>query len=57
MGELEKRCKADGLFAFALFPVGMEEFLKVPDQGQIMPPKTTWFEPKARSGLVVNILK
>ena len=43
--------------AFALFPVSMEELLAVADAGKIMPPKSTWFEPKLRSGLFVHELK
>lgn len=42
--------------AFSLFPVSVEQLLKVADAGEMMPPKSTWFEPKLRSGLVVNLL-
>ena len=42
--------------AFALYPVAMEELLSVADAGEIMPPKSTWFEPKLRSGLFVHEL-
>ena len=42
--------------AFALHPVSMEELLEVADAGKIMPPKSTWFEPKLRSGLFVHEL-
>ena len=42
--------------AFALFPVSMEQLLTIADAGEIMPPKTTWFEPKLRSGLFVHSL-
>ena len=40
--------------AFALFPVSMQQLMDIADNGMIMPPKTTWFEPKLRSGLVVH---
>jgi uncharacterized protein (DUF1015 family) len=43
--------------AFALYPVSMQQLIDIADSGQIMPPKTTWFEPKLRSGLVVHSLK
>jgi uncharacterized protein (DUF1015 family) len=42
--------------AFALYPVSMSELLEVADAGKIMPPKSTWFEPKLRSGLFVHEL-
>ncbi len=42
--------------AFALYPVTMKQLMDIADTGNIMPPKTTWFEPKLRSGLVVNVL-
>jgi uncharacterized protein (DUF1015 family) len=40
--------------AFALYPVSMKQLIDIADSGKIMPPKTTWFEPKLRSGLVVH---
>jgi uncharacterized protein (DUF1015 family) len=40
--------------AFALYPVTMKQLIDIADSGNIMPPKTTWFEPKLRSGLVVH---
>lgn len=43
--------------AFALYPVSMEQLLNIADAGEIMPPKTTWFEPKLRSGLFVHGLE
>jgi uncharacterized protein (DUF1015 family) len=43
--------------AFALYPVSMKQLIDIADSGKIMPPKTTWFEPKLRSGLVVHSLK
>ncbi|MCL1863949.1 MAG: DUF1015 family protein [Defluviitaleaceae bacterium] len=53
--ELEKRVNSGEMaVAFALFPTSMEELMNVADKGQIMPPKSTWFEPKLRSGLLVH---
>ena len=43
--------------AFSMYPVSVEQLLMVADAGQVMPPKSTWFEPKLRSGMVVNLLK
>ena len=55
LGELERRCLEDGnAVAFALFPVTMADLFRVADAGEIMPPKSTWFEPKLRSGLFVH---
>ncbi|MDE6238617.1 MAG: DUF1015 domain-containing protein, partial [Muribaculaceae bacterium] len=42
--------------ALALYPVTMEQLINIADSGNIMPPKTTWFEPKLRSGLVIHKL-
>ena len=56
--ELEKRVDSGEMMAaFALYPVSMEQLLKIADAGEIMPPKTTWFEPKLRSGLFVHDLE
>jgi uncharacterized protein (DUF1015 family) len=52
--ELMKRVDADGGVAFSMFPVTLEQLMDIADAGQIMPPKSTWFEPKLRSGLVVH---
>ncbi|CAG9323476.1 unnamed protein product [Blepharisma stoltei] len=49
--------KKDCVAAIALYPVQVEEVMAIADAGQIMPPKSTWFEPKPRSGMVVNIFK
>jgi len=55
--ELERRCREDGFAcALALFPVTVAELMAVADAGQIMPPKSTWFEPKLKSGLVAHLL-
>lgn len=57
LGELRKRVDSgDMKVAFALFPVSMEQLINIADSGNIMPPKTTWFEPKLRSGLVIHLL-
>jgi len=52
--ELEKRVDADGGVAFSMFPVTIAQLMDIADAGQIMPPKSTWFEPKLRSGLFVH---
>src|SRR5688572_6639497 len=53
--ELERRVNSGEMaVAFALYPVSMKQLIDIADSGQIMPPKTTWFEPKLRSGLVVH---
>ena len=57
LGELERRVNNGEMkAAFALYPVSMKQLINIADSGQIMPPKTTWFEPKLRSGLVVHSL-
>ena len=57
LGELRKRVDSgDMKAAFALYPVSMKQLIDIADSGNIMPPKTTWFEPKLRSGLVVHLL-
>ncbi|MDX2002703.1 MAG: DUF1015 family protein [Chitinophagales bacterium] len=56
--ELEKRVDSgDWKVAFALYPVTIEQLIRIADSGNVMPPKSTWFEPKLRSGLVVNKFK
>ncbi|MBE0676442.1 MAG: DUF1015 domain-containing protein [Bacteroidales bacterium] len=58
LGELKKRVdNGDMKVAFALYPVSMDQLIRIADTGNIMPPKTTWFEPKLRSGLVIHLLK
>lgn len=54
LGELERRAKTDMKVAFSLYPTTMEDLLNIADAEQIMPPKSTWFEPKLRSGLFVH---
>ncbi len=57
LGELKKRVDSGEMaVAFALFPVSMDQLINIADSGKIMPPKTTWFEPKLRSGLVIHEL-
>lgn len=57
LGELSKRVDSgEAKVAFALFPVSMKQLIAIADSGNIMPPKTTWFEPKLRSGLVIHLL-
>jgi uncharacterized protein (DUF1015 family) len=57
LGELRKRVDSGEMkAAFALYPVSMKQLIDIADTGNIMPPKTTWFEPKLRSGLVVHLL-
>ena len=55
--ELEQRVDSGEMkVAFALYPVSMQQLIDIADTGNIMPPKTTWFEPKLRSGLVIHSL-
>ncbi len=55
--ELKKRVDSGEMaVAFALYPVSMDQLINIADSGKIMPPKTTWFEPKLRSGLVIHEL-
>lgn len=58
LGELKKRVDSGEMkVAFALYPVSMAQLINIADSGKIMPPKTTWFEPKLRSGLVIHELE
>jgi uncharacterized protein (DUF1015 family) len=58
LGELKTRVDGGEMkVAFALYPVSMKQLIDIADSGNIMPPKTTWFEPKLRSGLVVHELE
>lgn len=57
LGELKRRVDSGEMaVALALFPVSMDQLMRIADTGNIMPPKTTWFEPKLRSGLVIHKL-
>jgi uncharacterized protein (DUF1015 family) len=55
MDELEKRVQNGWAVAFSMYPTSLEQLMAVSDAGYIMPPKSTWFEPKLRSGLLVRI--
>lgn len=58
LGELKRRVDSGEMaFALALYPVSMKQLMDIADTGNIMPPKTTWFEPKLRSGLVIHSLE
>lgn len=58
LGELKRRVDSGEMaMALALYPVSMKQLMDIADSGNIMPPKTTWFEPKLRSGLVIHKLE
>lgn len=58
LGELVKRVDSGReAVAFAMYPTSMDELIGIADAGEIMPPKSTWFEPKLRSGLFIHLLK
>lgn len=58
LGELKRRVDSGEMkVAFALYPVSMQQLINIADTGNIMPPKTTWFEPKLRSGVVIHSFK
>ena len=54
--ELAQLADATGGVAFAMYPTSMEDLMKIADEGKLMPPKSTWFEPKLRSGLFIHKL-
>lgn len=54
LAELERRVHTDAMVAFAMFPTDIHELFAVSDAGKLMPPKSTWFEPKLRSGLLIH---
>ncbi len=56
LDELERRVQADCKVAFAMYPTDISELFAVADAGRLMPPKSTWFEPKLRSGLFIHAL-
>ena len=57
VAELERRVDSgEHAIAFAMHPTGLDEVMRVADAGAVMPPKSTWFEPKLRSGMVVHVL-
>ena len=57
LSELERRCHLDGKAAFAMYPTDIRELFAVADAGRLMPPKSTWFEPKLRSGLFLHLIE
>ncbi len=57
LGELEKRVKSkDWTVAFSLYPVSIQQLFDIADSGNVMPPKSTWFEPKLRDGLFTHLI-
>ena len=54
--ELSKRVDAGEAVAFSMFPTSIEQLMAIADAGKVMPPKSTWFEPKLRSGVIVHLL-
>ena len=56
LSELERRCHTDMKVAFSMYPTSIEELFEVADAKRLMPPKSTWFEPKLRSGLFIHRL-
>lgn len=56
LGELERRVSEDMAVAFSMYPTSISELFAVSDAGRLMPPKSTWFEPKLRSGLFIHML-
>jgi uncharacterized protein (DUF1015 family) len=54
--ELTKRANSDMKIAFSMYPTSIEELMKIADEKKVMPPKSTWFEPKIRSGLFIHSL-
>lgn len=54
LGELERRSKSDMKLAFSMYPTSINELFDVADAGRLMPPKSTWFEPKLRSGIFIH---
>ena len=57
LDELEKRVHNDCMVAFSMYPTSISELFEVADVNRLMPPKSTWFEPKLRSGLFVHSIK
>jgi uncharacterized protein (DUF1015 family) len=55
--ELEKLVnQGKAAVAFSMFPVGVDDLMRIADAGEIMPPKSTWFEPKLRDGLLTHLI-
>lgn len=57
LGELERRVKEGMTVAFAMYPTSIEDLMNIADAGKIMPPKSTWFEPKLLSGIFIHELR
>lgn len=57
LGELERRCSLDMQIAFSMFPTTLDDLMDIADAGKVMPPKSTWFEPKLLSGLFIHKLR
>lgn len=57
LAELEKRADSDMKVSFAMYPTSIQELFAVADAGLLMPPKSTWFEPKLRSGLLIHCIE
>ena len=58
LGELEKRVESgDMAIAFSLYPVTIDQLFNIADAGEVMPPKSTWFEPKLRDGLLTHLIQ
>ncbi|MDD3369143.1 MAG: DUF1015 family protein [Lachnospiraceae bacterium] len=57
LDELERRCKQDAKVAFSMYPTSIQELFAVADAGMLMPPKSTWFEPKLRSGIFIHDIR
>ena len=56
LAELERRCETDSVLAFSMYATSIQELFNVADAGKLMPPKSTWFEPKLRSGIFIHKL-
>lgn len=56
LSQLEKRCNEDMRLAFSMYPTSINELISIADENKLMPPKSTWFEPKLRSGLFIHEL-
>ncbi len=57
LSELERRCNIDMKIAFSMFPTTLDDLMDIADAGKVMPPKSTWFEPKLLSGLFIHKLR
>ena len=58
LAELEKRVDSGEMaVAFSLYPVSIQQLFDIADSGNVMPPKSTWFEPKLRDGLLTHLIK